>query len=205
VSDRAARVLVVGSPGAGKSTLARRLGEATGLPVRHLDDEYWLPGWRRLDPADWARRQEELTADHEWIIDGNHLATLPLRTPRATMVVLVDTMTMICAVRVVARALEVRRGRFDSLPRQVREQAVTGTRVRATKDFLPLLRLVLRFRGRDWWRVVELARAADATLVVAVAAGLPGGAALVRRRLARRGVTAVVVGPADVAGLVGAR
>ncbi|MEL6615862.1 MAG: AAA family ATPase, partial [Bacteroidota bacterium] len=31
------RVMIVGGPGAGKSTLARRLGEATGLPVIHID------------------------------------------------------------------------------------------------------------------------------------------------------------------------
>ena len=35
------RVAIVGPGGAGKSTLARRLGELTGLPVIHLDREHW--------------------------------------------------------------------------------------------------------------------------------------------------------------------
>jgi adenylate kinase family enzyme len=40
------RVLVVGGPGAGKSTFARRLGEKLALPVIHLDFHYWRSGWQ---------------------------------------------------------------------------------------------------------------------------------------------------------------
>ena len=39
------RVLVLGCPGAGKSTLARSLGEALSLPVVHLDKLWWKSGW----------------------------------------------------------------------------------------------------------------------------------------------------------------
>lgn len=196
-----ARVLVVGSPGAGKTTLSRRLGEVTGLPVRHLDDEYWGPGWRRCDPDDWTGRQAVLTSGDAWIVDGNHLTTMPLRVPRATAVVLVDAWTPVCLARVVRRAVAVRLGRYGSLPRRVREQAASGDRVRATKDFLPLLRLVAGFRRREWWRVAELAQQAGARLVVVVGSRLH--AASVRRRLARRGITVPVVTPAAVVGLVG--
>lgn len=34
------RVLVIGSGGAGKTTFAKRLGAATGLPVVHLDSTH---------------------------------------------------------------------------------------------------------------------------------------------------------------------
>jgi dephospho-CoA kinase len=36
--------MIVGQPGAGKSTLARALGVATGLPVVHMDMIHWQPG-----------------------------------------------------------------------------------------------------------------------------------------------------------------
>ena len=45
----AKRILILGCGGAGKSTLARRLGAATGLPVVHLDGLYWQPGWVAMD------------------------------------------------------------------------------------------------------------------------------------------------------------
>ncbi len=35
------RVVIMGPGGAGKSTLARTLGERTGLPVFHLDQYFW--------------------------------------------------------------------------------------------------------------------------------------------------------------------
>ena len=35
------RVAIIGSCGAGKSTLAKSLGEKLDLPVIHLDAHYW--------------------------------------------------------------------------------------------------------------------------------------------------------------------
>lgn len=39
------RIAIIGSGGAGKSTLARALGGGLGLPVYHLDASFWRPGW----------------------------------------------------------------------------------------------------------------------------------------------------------------
>ncbi len=39
------RLAIVGCAGAGKSTLARLLGQILGLPVFHLDALFWRPGW----------------------------------------------------------------------------------------------------------------------------------------------------------------
>jgi adenylate kinase family enzyme len=38
------RVLVIGISGAGKSTFARELAARIGLPLIHLDKEFWRPG-----------------------------------------------------------------------------------------------------------------------------------------------------------------
>jgi len=47
------RVLVVGCAGAGKSTFARRLAARTRLPLIHLDQLYWKPGWVEAGEAEW--------------------------------------------------------------------------------------------------------------------------------------------------------
>ncbi|MDZ8035131.1 hypothetical protein [Nostoc sp. DedSLP04] len=39
------KILIIGSGGAGKSTLARELGTILSLEVIHLDAWYWNPGW----------------------------------------------------------------------------------------------------------------------------------------------------------------
>jgi hypothetical protein len=47
------RLLVVGCPGAGKSTFSRRLGERLSLPVIHLDLHFWHAGWQPPEPTQW--------------------------------------------------------------------------------------------------------------------------------------------------------
>ena len=84
------RVAIVGSGGAGKSTLARALGERTGLPVVHLDEHYWRPGWVETPPDEWRARQAELCAADRWIIDGNYSGTVDLRLATADTLVFLD-------------------------------------------------------------------------------------------------------------------
>jgi adenylate kinase family enzyme len=64
------RVAIVGTPGAGKSTLARELGARAGLPVIHLDQHHFLPGWQRKPDEEWDRIAAELLADDRWVMDG---------------------------------------------------------------------------------------------------------------------------------------
>ena len=56
---------------AGKSALARQLGDLTGLPVIELDTPFWQPGLTPAEPAGWAARQDELCSRGTWIIDGD--------------------------------------------------------------------------------------------------------------------------------------
>jgi adenylate kinase family enzyme len=97
------RVMVVGSPGAGKSTLSRRLAALTGLPLKHLDAEYWLPGWTEPDPADWRAKQADLVNGDRWIIDGNYGSSLAVRIARADTVVHLDYCTAVCLWRALKR------------------------------------------------------------------------------------------------------
>lgn len=90
------RVLVIGSPGAGKSTLSHALAQRTGLPLYHLDKMHWLPGWVERDRAEAFAHVAEVLAEDCWIIDGNYGSTLPLRLKRADTVVWLDYPTWLC-------------------------------------------------------------------------------------------------------------
>ncbi|WP_329576568.1 hypothetical protein OG500_03920 [Kitasatospora sp. NBC_01250] len=192
---RPERILVLGSPGSGKTTLSRQLAGATGLPLHHLDDLYWGPDWRRPDPHLWEGTQRRLAAGPRWIIEGNHLPTIPVRMARADLVVLLDTGPATCLARAVRRAVQIRCGRHDGLPAQVRARAEAGHPVAATQDFRRLLWKIARFRARSLWPVIEHTRGnPDAVLVIAVG---PGRAHLrrtrLRRQLGRVGLTATIL------------
>ena len=92
----AKRILILGCGGAGKSTLARRLGAATGLPVVHLDGLYWQPGWVAMERAAWRRTVENEIAKDAWIIDGNFGSSLELRLSRAQAAVYLDYSRAVC-------------------------------------------------------------------------------------------------------------
>jgi adenylate kinase family enzyme len=104
------RIALVGSGGAGKSTLARRLGDATGLPVIHLDRLFWQPGWVPTPAEEWAATMAELVARPEWILDGHYGGTAHLRIDASDLVVLMDTPRWRCLGRVARRRLAHRGG-----------------------------------------------------------------------------------------------
>lgn len=97
------RVMVIGGPGSGKSTFARRLHSLTMLPLFHLDQSYWRPGWRMTPKDEWERLMAELAARDRWIMDGGYRNTFPIRMPRADTIVWLDLPRHIAFPRVLKR------------------------------------------------------------------------------------------------------
>ena len=97
------RVMVIGSPGSGKSTLATVLALKTGLPLIHLDQQYWRAGWIETPRDEWRRRVAELAAGERWIIDGNYSGTLDTRLARADTVIDLEYPAWLCVLRVLRR------------------------------------------------------------------------------------------------------
>lgn len=65
------RVVVIGSTGAGKSTLARQLAARLGLPYTPTDPLYWGENWRRVPLTVVHLRIAVVTAQPQWVVDGN--------------------------------------------------------------------------------------------------------------------------------------
>ncbi|WP_019009300.1 AAA family ATPase [Deinococcus aquatilis] len=112
------RILVIGSPGAGKSTFSKQLAAKTGLPLIHLDDAYWQPGWMRPPTAEWEQRVEQLIAAETWILDGNYTSTLKRRAALADEVIVLTYPRLLCLYRAITRALLNRRPDQKNLGRE---------------------------------------------------------------------------------------
>lgn len=102
------RIAVIGCSGAGKSTLAQAIAAATGLPVVHLDQEYWLPCWVEPDRDAWQARLAEIAARPVWVIDGQYGASLTERLRRADLAIFLDLPTRVCLWRIVKRWFHLR-------------------------------------------------------------------------------------------------
>ena len=114
--------MVVGSSGAGKTTLANRLGARLSLPVVHLDVHYWLPGWTAPAGNNWRGRMNALADGPEWILDGNFAEGFEFRMPRADSLVWLDYPRLTCLRRIVARAIRERGAERPDLPKGCPEQ-----------------------------------------------------------------------------------
>lgn len=97
------RFIVVGSPGSGKSYFSRELHRLTGLPVVHLDVEYWNPGWVETPGEVWQEKVRLLTQEEEWIMDGNYAGTMEMRFLRADCVVYLRRPRLLCMLRILKR------------------------------------------------------------------------------------------------------
>lgn len=97
------RILIVGNSGAGKSRLARLLGERLRLPVIHLDVLFWKPGWVESERDDFRVRVAEALAGDAWICDGNFSGSWDLRMPRADTIVWLAPPRLVCLWRAVTR------------------------------------------------------------------------------------------------------
>ena len=102
------RVVILGRGASGKSTLARRLGEITRLPVIELDKVFWRPGLAAIPRDQWVIVQEKLVAKDGWIMDGDlgSYDVVDVRLRAADTVIFLDFSFLCCARRAIRRSRE---------------------------------------------------------------------------------------------------
>ena len=90
------RILVIGSPGAGKSTFSRRLREETGLPLYYLDMLWHRPDRTTVEMEVFDRELGKILEKDRWIIDGNYIRTLEMRLKACDTVFFLDYPLEVC-------------------------------------------------------------------------------------------------------------
>lgn len=102
------KAIVIGSPGAGKSTFARKLRDATNLPLYYLDMLWHKPDQTNISTEEFEIRLAEILKRDKWIIDGNYQRTLETRLRACDTVFFLDFPLEVCLFGAESRIGKIR-------------------------------------------------------------------------------------------------
>lgn len=120
---RANRILVIGSPGSGKSTLSQKLAPFLSLPYIPMDRAFfWKPGWKIRERNEIRALISTAVADANWLMDGTGANSLDLRLPRADLIVWLERPRFLCFARVLKRWWQFRGQSRPDMPEDTPER-----------------------------------------------------------------------------------
>lgn len=99
------RIIIIGCPGAGKTTLAMALKETLGLPLVHLDQLWWGDNWQHVTREEFDSRLAMAVNMERWIIDGNYSRTIGMRLSRCDTIIYLDFTRWQCLLGMFQRVL----------------------------------------------------------------------------------------------------
>ncbi len=133
------KIVIIGSPGAGKSTLARKLGRKLHIKLVHLDRLFWQPGWKEKPRDTRIDILQKIVQEKQWIIEGTYLSSSECRLNAADTIIFLDIAPSLCLWRIINRHREYHGRSRSDIPM-------------GCTDKLNLIRLlkvlVFPFRGR---------------------------------------------------------
>ena len=97
------KAIIIGCPGAGKSTFARKLSDKMHLPLYYLDMLWHKPDRTTVDRNIFDEKLKEIVLKEKWIIDGNYGRTLEMRFKECDTVFFLDLPTNVCLAGVEGR------------------------------------------------------------------------------------------------------
>ncbi len=143
------RIHITGNSCSGKSTLAKQLAAALGIPRVELDALNWQPGWVSLaetNPEELERRMAEATRGEAWVVSGSYMGfSRKVFWPRVETVVWLDLPRFRLIWRVLIRSWK----RWRS------KELLWGTNY---ERFWPNLKVWNREDSLIWWIVTQQRR-----------------------------------------------
>ncbi|MHA1990623.1 MAG: hypothetical protein ACW981_11530 [Candidatus Hodarchaeales archaeon] len=146
------KIAILGITGSGKSALATRLSVVLDVPVYHLDDIFWLHGWKQISRIKFRKAVKSFVGQDKWIIDGNHSKTMDLTLSNANLVIFLDIPLYIALFRLVTRSIgrntRFKVGKITPLPVNVQDLRSTRGMIKSI-SFLWYQAFKFRFKKKN--------------------------------------------------------
>lgn len=108
---RAKKVLIVGFPGSGKTTLARAMADDCGLPHLEVDRFYWAAEKGGETRADFRAALEKSLSADSWIVEGHYAKIRSFLPKPDCIVVLMPSLGTLCARLIRRDLVEILKGK----------------------------------------------------------------------------------------------
>jgi adenylate kinase family enzyme len=160
------RISIIGTSGAGKTTVAAMAARRLGIPHIELDALRHGPHWIETPDEEFRRRVAARIEQPNWVIDGNYGIVRDLVWDRATAIVWIDPPHPVIMAQVIWRSVSraiTRQELWNGNREEVRKWMDPGhpirwalsTHARRQADFLAAMgpkwiRLRTRKAIRDW-------------------------------------------------------
>lgn len=138
------KIIVIGCPGSGKSTLTFKMQDILKYPVMHLDKVYHIDNDTRISTEELIHKVDDFANSNEdWIIDGNYITTMEQRIILADTIILLDIDSNICVQNALARSKKERQ----------KDMAVGFDVSKISQDFLDY---IAKFKETTLPRIMDL-------------------------------------------------
>lgn len=97
------KIIIIGCPGSGKSTFARKLRDKIGIPLYYLDLIWHKSDKSNVSSDEFDEKLLEILGKDRWIIDGNYNRTMEMKLQKCDTVFLLDFPTELCLEGVKSR------------------------------------------------------------------------------------------------------
>lgn len=98
------KILVIGSPGSGKSTFSKQLSNIINYPLLHIDRIFHIDNDNQITKDELRTKIEYFMKNNDYfIIDGNYSGTLEMRLAYADTIFYFDLEPAICLANVINR------------------------------------------------------------------------------------------------------
>ena len=92
------KIIVLGSPGSGKSYFSKKLSNILNIPVYHLDNIFWRSDKTHVSRDEFDQKLNDILSKDKWIIDGDYSRTYETRIKGS------DTIYFLNAQRIIKKA-----------------------------------------------------------------------------------------------------